>query len=60
MVEDLPSDVEILAQYDNMCMSLYSEKYNVLGFQFHPESIMTTFGRNLLKNAIETLSDKNI
>lgn len=57
VVEDLPTDVEILAQYDGMCMSLYSEKYNVLGFQFHPESIMTTFGRNLLKNAIEAMTE---
>ena len=55
VVEDLPSDVEVLATYDNMVMSLYSAKYNVLGFQFHPESVMTTFGRNLLKNAIASL-----
>ncbi len=55
IVENLPAEVEILASYENMCMSLYSDKYKVLGFQFHPESIMTTFGRNLLNNAINTL-----
>ncbi|MGN0902901.1 MAG: aminodeoxychorismate/anthranilate synthase component II [Succinivibrio sp.] len=55
VVTNLPEDVEILAQYDGMCMSLYSSRYNVLGFQFHPESIMTTFGRQLLKNAIDSL-----
>ncbi len=57
VVEDLPLEVDVLADYDGMCMSLYSEKYKVLGFQFHPESIMTTFGRNLLKNAIATLTE---
>lgn len=57
VVEDLPLEVDVLADYDGMCMSLYSEKYKVLGFQFHPESIMTTFGRNLLKNAISTLTE---
>lgn len=55
VVTDLPDDVEVLASYDDMVMSLYSSKFNVLGFQFHPESIMTTFGRNLLKNAIASL-----
>ena len=55
VVTNLPSDVEVLSTFDNMCMSLYSKKYNVLGFQFHPESIMSTYGRKLLKNAIEEL-----
>ena len=55
VVEDLPEDVEVLSSVDNMCMSLYSKKYNVLGFQFHPESIMSTYGRVLLDNAISCL-----
>lgn len=55
VVTKLPDDVEELSTFDGMCMSLYSRKYNVLGFQFHPESIMSTYGRKLLKNAIEEL-----
>lgn len=55
VVNNLPDDVKILASYDGMCMSLYSEHYQVLGFQFHPESIMTTYGRKLLSNAVESL-----
>ena len=55
VVENLPKEVQVIAKYDDLCMSLYSPKYKVLGFQFHPESIMTTFGRTLLKNAINTL-----
>lgn len=60
VVEDLPEDVEVLSSVDNMCMSLYSKKYNVLGFQFHPESIMSTYGRVLLDNAITCLIGKNM
>lgn len=56
VVENLPKDVKQLASFDEMCMSLYSDKYNVLGFQFHPESIMTTYGRQLLANALKTLT----
>lgn len=55
VVEDLGEDVEVLASVDNLCMSLYSKKYNVLGFQFHPESIMSTYGRVLLDNSINSL-----
>lgn len=55
VVNNLPEDVDVLAHYEELCMSLYSKKYNVFGFQFHPESIMTTYGRILLKNAIECL-----
>lgn len=55
VVEDLPEDVEVLSSVDNLCMSLYSQKYNVLGFQFHPESIMSTYGRVLLDNSINSL-----
>lgn len=60
VVEDLPEDVEVLSSVDNMCMSLYSKKYNVLGFQFHPESIMSTYGRVLLDNAISCLIGENL
>ena len=55
VVSDLPKDVETIASFDNMCMALYSKKYNCLGFQFHPESILSTYGRQLLKNALECL-----
>lgn len=58
VVKDLPKDVEVIAHYKALCMALYSPKYKVLGFQFHPESIMTTFGRKLLKNAIDCISAK--
>lgn len=55
VVSDLPQDVQTIAKFDDMCMALYSKKYNCLGFQFHPESILSTYGRQLLKNALDCL-----
>ena len=37
---------------DNIIMGLMHKKYNVHGFQFHPESIKTPIGLKLLKNFI--------
>ncbi len=56
IVTDLPESVQVIAQYDDMCMALYEPFYKVMGFQFHPESIMTTYGRTLLKQALELLT----
>ena len=55
IVTDLPSEVRILSTFEDMCMAFYSEKYRVAGFQFHPESIMSTYGRKLLENTLSLL-----
>jgi len=34
-------------------MALRHKKYNVSGVQFHPESIMTEYGKELLSNFLE-------
>ena len=34
-------------------MSLSNKKYDVKGLQFHPESILTEFGKEIMKNWIE-------
>ena len=56
IVTELPSEVEICAEYEGICMSFYAAKYRIMGFQFHLESIMTTYGRLLLKQALEVLA----
>lgn len=53
IVKDLPQNVEVLATYDDICMALYDANLKVLGLQFHPESIMSTYGRKILKQALE-------
>ena len=46
------NDLSVLACVDDMVMAVCHEEHKVCGFQFHPESIMTTQGAQLLENAI--------
>ncbi|MCR5084283.1 MAG: aminodeoxychorismate/anthranilate synthase component II [Succinivibrionaceae bacterium] len=55
IVEGLPPKVETIAEVNGMCMALYAREQRALGFQFHPESIMTTEGRRLIAQALSTL-----
>ena len=51
MRNDLPDRLEISAWTANgMIMGLRHRQFPVEGFQFHPESIMTEVGKDLLKN----------
>lgn len=49
----VPEELAITAEVDGLTMSVVHERDKVCGFQFHPESIMTTYGATLLANAIE-------
>lgn len=51
-------DLTITAQVNGLVMSVVHEQDKVCGFQFHPESIMTTYGAKLLANSIEWALDK--
>lgn len=48
----VPESLKITAEVDGLVMSVVNEEDKVIGFQFHPESIMTTQGANLLANTI--------
>ncbi len=51
MKDKLPDCFEISAQTENgIIMGLRHKKYPIEGVQFHPESIMTKEGKNLLTN----------
>lgn len=56
VVSELPDNLNVIAQYEDLIMSVIDETNKVLGFQFHPESILTTQGSELLKSSIEYLT----
>ncbi len=48
----VPDSLTVTAEVDGLVMSIVNEQDKLCGFQFHPESIMTTHGATLLANAI--------
>ena len=54
--KNLPKELEIIARTDrNEIMGLKHKKHPTWGVQFHPESILTTSGKELLKNFLKQL-----
>ncbi|XBC40746.1 MAG: gamma-glutamyl-gamma-aminobutyrate hydrolase family protein [Buchnera aphidicola (Nurudea yanoniella)] len=53
---NIPDELTINAYYNNMVMAVRNNKEKVCGFQFHPESILTTRGTELLKNVMDWIS----
>lgn len=52
VAHEIPQELTVTAEVDGLVMSVVHEQHKVCGFQFHPESIMTTYGAQLLVNAI--------
>ena len=55
IVDELPDDYICLATADNLIMAFYQPVKRLLGFQFHPESILTTHGSELLRQSVALL-----
>jgi anthranilate synthase component 2 len=52
----LPSDLSVLARSDSKIILAISHKtLPIVGLQFHPESILTTDGRLMLKNWVNSI-----
>jgi len=50
---NIPAGLTINAQFDGMVMAVRHEVDRVVGFQFHPESILTTQGARLLEQTLD-------
>lgn len=49
--EDFPGELEIIARDENnYVMALKHKRYDLQGVQFHPESVLTPRGEDILKN----------
>ena len=55
MATQLPDALTLLASERHIPMAVINEPQRMLGFQFHPESILTTLGKPLLKQSIDYL-----
>ena len=53
--EDFPEELEITSVDENgQIMSLRHRKYDLRGVQFHPESVLTPMGKEMIKNWVES------
>ena len=57
----LPEDIEITAwtKEDDEIMGIKHKKYAVWGIQFHPESILTDYGKKILENYLKLVEKFN-
>lgn len=60
MGSEMPDELDVIAKIDQIPMSVYHKKDKMLGFQFHPESILTSHGSQLLKQSVEHLTGHTI
>ena len=54
----VPDSLEVVADFNGMCMAVYNAQDKVIGFQFHPESILTCEGAKLLETSLNLITNR--
>ncbi|MCJ8269937.1 MAG: aminodeoxychorismate/anthranilate synthase component II [Psychrosphaera sp.] len=52
---EMPEQLDVIANFGEIPMAVIHEQDKALGFQFHPESILTTRGSQLIKQSLTYL-----
>lgn len=55
VVSKIPTQFKITAQYEDTIMAIQHKIYPIYGVQFHPESILTPIGSQLILNVIHSI-----
>lgn len=56
--ESFPDELEITAKTDNgLIMGLKHKEFEIYGLQFHPESILTSYGHKLIENFLLSVKE---
>jgi anthranilate synthase component 2 len=55
-VKELPKNLTVIANYQHIPMAIADDEKKIIGFQFHPESILTTQGSELLRQTVRYLT----
>lgn len=56
MADNMPTELSVEADFNGIPMAVVHEQDRMLGFQFHPESILTSHGSQLLCQSIVYLT----
>jgi anthranilate synthase/aminodeoxychorismate synthase-like glutamine amidotransferase len=56
----VPEEIETLAMTDSIVMAARHRKFNLVGLQFHPESILTPQGGRLIENVLRDAADGRV